>query len=100
MKGMPMKPVFKRLIPIIIGLSNTVATATSEQFHSDIFTYDDPGRAKGLHVFLKGDNWSAQEIKYEDTDFHINLFGDPEVMKGFADGQVRTAESVRGRVFR
>jgi hypothetical protein len=74
------------------------AHALQSQFESDIFSYEDPLKAQRLHVSLKGDNWRAEDIKLDHTLFHIELFGNPTVMVGFADGQIRSAESVTTRV--
>jgi len=75
-----------------------INAANASQFTSEIFSYDDYANAKGLHVTLKGDNWRAEDIKPDHLQFHINLFGNSTVMAGFADGQVRSAESVTARV--
>jgi len=93
-----MKLTSKRLIALIFGFSITAINASAPKFTSSIFSHKDPVTAQNLRVSLKGDNWTAEDIKTEHTDFHIALFGNPTVMAGFADGQVRDADSVRKRV--
>jgi GNAT superfamily N-acetyltransferase len=90
--------IFKLILSSIFILSITAGNASESPFRSNIFTYDDPLNAQNLHVSLKGDNWRAEDIKLTHLDFHISLFGNPTVMAGFADGQVRDAESVTNRV--
>ncbi|AIL12652.1 hypothetical protein IM40_02530 [Candidatus Paracaedimonas acanthamoebae] len=75
-----------------------ITTANASQFTSEIFSYDDYVNAKGLHVTLNEDNWYAEDIKPDHLQLHINLFGNSTVMAGFADGQIRSAESVIARV--
>src|SRR3546814_6664180 len=69
----------------------------SSQFKSDIFKFDDPDQATGLHVSFSGDDWQAEDIKEEHIEFHQALFGNEVVMQGFADGQTRDAKRVEDR---
>jgi len=93
-----MKSIVKLLSLSIFAFSITAGNASESSFKSNIFTYGDPLNARNLHVSLKGDNWHAEDIKIDHLDFHISLFGNSTVMAGFADGQVRTPESVTTRV--
>lgn len=93
-----MAAVFKKIVLGVLICFMSQANASQSQFKSDIFSYEDPLNAQRLHVSLKGNNWSAEDIKLGHTVFHIELFGNPTVMAGFADGQIRSAESVTTRV--
>lgn len=87
---------FLRVISCIV-FSSIPLFASDSNFKSNIFTFDDDKEAKGLQVSLKGDTWTAQNIQWKDLEFHQSIFSDPNVMKNFADGQVRTLESVQNR---
>ena len=80
-----------------------ISTALSGTFSSEVFQYDDTTHAKGLHYTLKGQNkfgepWEAHEVKELDIPFHQALFSDPEVMKLFANGQLRSPSSTEDRL--
>jgi hypothetical protein len=89
---------FPRLLTLsAFTLINCNISAYSSQFTSDIFTYDNPTLATGLHACLQGDGWQGEDIKESHIKFHQDLFGNPFVMQGFADGQIREAEGVKSR---
>lgn len=87
-----------RYLLITLSSGAVFLPATQAMFESEIFTYDDKKNAKGLHVFLEGRNWQAKEVIEEDIPFHQKLFSDPEVMAGFADGQVRIPTATAQRL--
>ena len=76
----------------------THSFAFASSFHSDIFSFDDPTNAKGLHVFLPGGAWNIREIQEKDTDFHVALFTNPLAMQQFGNGRVRPIEAVKARI--
>lgn len=90
--------ILMRNILITISFGSFFAQSSQAVFQSDIFTYDDVKNAKGLHVTLKGNNWQATDVKEQDIAFHQQLFSNPQVMAGFADGQTRTPNSTKQRV--
>jgi RimJ/RimL family protein N-acetyltransferase len=92
-----MKSVARSLL-ITLSFGTVFAQASQAMFESDIFTYDDKENAKGLHVSLKGNKWQAKEVTEQDISFHQQLFSNPQVMAGFADGQIRTPESTEQRL--
>ena len=97
-----MDNIFKFLLPTVFlfTISQALSMDNKQQstFSSKIFTYEDPVNAQKLHVTLKGDNWSAEDVKPEHIKFHIDLFGNATVMAGFADGQTRPADAVEKRI--
>lgn len=78
---------------IFLSLGTLLIQASHATFKSNIFEFDDPLRAKNLHVCLEGDYWKAKEVSEQDLPFYVQLFGNPNVMKSFADGKPFTPET-------
>jgi hypothetical protein len=61
-----MDNIFKFLLPTVFlfTISQALSMDNKQQstFSSKIFTYEDPVNAQKLHVTLKGDNWSAEDV--------------------------------------
>jgi hypothetical protein len=85
------------LLFTILTFINASPPLYSSQFNSEIFEYENPGQATGLHVRLLGEGWQGKDIKASHIKFHQDLFGNPFVIQGFADGQIREAEGVKSR---
>lgn len=78
---------------LLLGLGQAQA------FQSEIFSYDaQDGNPGYLHVAMQGNGWRIEDIKELHSPFHQNLFNNPEVMSGFADGQVRAPEATHKRI--
>jgi hypothetical protein len=77
------------------------AGAYGSTFESHIFSYEAKGVNSStlprLHVNLQHERWMAEDIKEQHIPFHQALFGNAEVVKGFADGQTRDPEAVKSR---
>lgn len=97
-----MNIIFKSLLSTVfvftISQSFGMEGKLGSTFSSNIFTYEDPVNAQRLHVSLTGDNWRAEDAKSEHIKFHVDLFGNPTVMTGFADGQPRPSDAVESRI--
>ena len=81
-----------------LTISYVSITSTFAVFYSEIFVYDDPLNAKGLHLCLKGEGWEAHDVNVDDIPFHQQIYGNKNIMNKYADGQVRTNESVQKRI--
>ncbi len=88
-----MKKITSIVVLALIGCNSAFS------FKSDIFSYDtNLGNPGYLHVAIQGNGWRAEDIKEEHSPFHQGLFNNLEVMKGFADGQVRKPEDTAKRI--
>lgn len=93
--------MIQKSISLTIGIALSAAfktTAALAVFESPVFSYENLGSAERIHVALKGDGWTAQEIQGRDAPYLESVFGDSETMKLFGAGDVKDSEWVKSRM--
>tara|TARA_A100000171_G_scaffold48981_2_gene57245 strand:- start:1086 stop:2024 length:939 start_codon:yes stop_codon:yes gene_type:complete len=95
------KKIFLFSAFFIINLK--VTHASTHEFFSPCFTFDDTENVTGCHVTLsgrshKGLGWTAREVQKNDIDFLTQLYKNQTVMSGFAGGETRDRAYVERRV--